>query len=386
MRPDIQALVGGTGDSMAILGVSGGGVAGMAAALAARRAGHDVILFARPDTHPPAGGVQIAPNGWAALSGLGLTETAAIRSLRLDDITVRALDSGASLIRLPLVQRYASFSRKALFGLLQDALDDAGDVTRIPANLAHIDPQGGGRLTVIDAAGQRHPCDGLIAADGNNGPAGQHVTSGQRGNRPADKTAMRAQIPLAGLPAHFALPGSHLWLGRGTHVVHYPIDGDLNVVVTLPAARAGGEWQQTVLPSASPLALLRDPDIHWARTPITSAFIADCWRRGRVVLAGDAAHSMPPHLAQGAGQGLADAASLLRWLGRTDDIDAAFAGYARERAAAVSRIVQKADISGRIMALSGPAARFRDLALNMGGPRLMQSWLAEVWAADETLA
>ena len=37
------------------------------------------------------------------------------------------------------------------------------------------------------------------------------------------------------------------------------------------------------------------------------------------------------------------------------------------------------------MALSGPAARLRDLALNMGGPRLMQSWLAEVWAADETL-
>jgi hypothetical protein len=48
--------------------------------------------------------------------------------------------------------------------------------------------------------------------------------------------------------------------------------------------------------------------------------------------------------------------------------------------------VQKADVSGRIMAMSGPAARLRDLALNLGGPRLMQSWLAEVWAADPRLA
>ena len=63
----------------------------------------------------------------------------------------------------------------------------------------------------------------------------------------------------------------------------------------------------------------------------------------------------------------------------------AFSGYARERAAAVGRIVQKADVSGRVMGLSGPAARLRDVVLNIGGPRLMQSWLAEVWAADATL-
>jgi len=105
-----------------------------------------------------------------------------------------------------------------------------------------------------------------------------------------------------------------------------------------------------------------------------------------VVLAGDAAHSMPPHLAQGAGQGLQDAACLGQHLGHEDGIEAAFTLYARERAAAVSRIVQKADISGRIMGLSGPAAHLRDMVLNAGGPRLMQNWLAEVWSADPSLA
>ena len=52
----------------------------------------------------------------------------------------------------------------------------------------------------------------------------------------------------------------------------------------------------------------------------------------------------------------------------------------------VSDIVRKADLSGRIMGLSGPAAGLRDIALNLGGPQLMKSWLAEVWAADPKLA
>jgi salicylate hydroxylase len=358
----------------------------MAASLAASQAGHDVLLFARPADQPLAGGLQIAPNGWAALTRLGIADAAEARSLRLDNITVRALDSGATLIQLPLVQHYASFSRTALSGLLHDALDAAASLTRIPCNLTHIDQPQGGALSVIDETGARHHLDGLIAADGGGGPGKQHVSSGQRGADMGAKLAMRAQIPLDSLPAHFALPASQLWLGRGVHVVHYPIGDDLNLVATLPASRARGDWQQTVMPATSPLAILSDPSISWARTSISSAFTAPCWRRGSVVLAGDAAHSMPPHLAQGAGQGLQDAASLLAWLEKADDIDTAFSGYARERAADVSRIVQKADVSGRIMAMSGPAARLRDLALNLGGPRLMQSWLAEVWAADPRLA
>ena len=371
---------------MALLGVSGGGIAGMAASLAASRAGHDVLQFARPADQPLAGGLQIAPNGWAALTRLGIADAAEARSLRLDNITVRALDSGATLIQLPLVQHYASFSRTALSGLLHDALDAAASLTRIPCNLTHINQPQGGALSVIDETGAHHHLDGLVAADGGGGPGKQHVSSGQRGADMGAKLAMRAQIPLDSLPAHFALPASQLWLGRGVHVVHYPIGDDLNLVATLPASRARGDWQQTVMPATSPLAILSDPSISWARTSISSAFTAPCWRRGSVVLAGDAAHSMPPHLAQGAGQGLQDAASLLAWLEKADDIDTAFAGYARERAADVSRIVQKADVSGRIMAMSGPAARLRDLALNLGGPRLMQSWLAEVWAADPRLA
>ena len=51
------------------IAVSGGGIAGLAAALAALRAGHDVqLITGGPAPTPIIGGVQIAPNGWDALS------------------------------------------------------------------------------------------------------------------------------------------------------------------------------------------------------------------------------------------------------------------------------------------------------------------------------
>ena len=370
---------------MVQIAVSGGGIAGMAAALAAARSGHGVTLFSGRAPAALVGGLQLAPNGWAALRDLGLADRAEKVGNRLTEITVRALGSGSTLIRLPLHDPYASFDRAALAQILQDALAADGAVSVRKVNLAHIHQLGEGvRLLTEDGAGDSFA--GLIAADGGHGLGRRHVAASHGTRSLSAKTAMRALIPLASLPAHFGLPSSNLWLGRGMHVVHYPIGEMLNLVVTLPARDANRDWQKRVFSATSPLAMLADSSIEWVQTRLAAAETADCWRRGSVVLAGDAAHSMPPHLAQGAGQGLRDAASLRHWLEDAESIDAAFAGYARERAAEVSGIVRKADLSGRIMGMSGPAAGLRDIVLNLGGPQLMKSWLAEVWAADPKLA
>jgi len=367
------------------IAVSGGGIAGLAAALAALRSGHQVTMFSGTDALTFKGGVQIAPNGWAALDALGIGEAARARSNRLHDITVRALDTGSTLIRLPLHEPYASFERSALASVISEAIDRAGSVERRAVNITDIH-QTDATVTLVTSQNNSHQCAGLIAADGGNGPGRRYVASNGPAGHSGEKLVMRAQVPLADLPAHFALPSSNLWLGRGVHVVHYPIGATLNLVVTLPARRATTGWPSQLFGPASPLAVLAGDSIVWTRTPLPVASVAGCWRRGRVILAGDAAHSMPPHLAQGAGQGLQDAACLARHLGAGTELETAFTAYARERAGEVARIVQKADVSGRIMGLSGPAAHLRDIALNIGGPRLMQSWLAEVWSADPSLA
>ncbi|MGB1953582.1 MAG: hypothetical protein ACPHQQ_06055, partial [Candidatus Puniceispirillum sp.] len=51
----------------------------------------------------------------------------------------------------------------------------------------------------------------------------------------------------------------------------------------------------------------------------------------------------------------------------------------------VTPIARKAELSGAIMRLSGPAGRLRNIVLDVGGNSLMQGWLADVWAADPVL-
>ena len=83
------------------IAVSGGGIAGMAAALAAARSGHEVTLFSGSAPAALVGGLQLAPNGWAALRDLGITGAAEKLSIRLTEITVRSLAVSYTHLTLP---------------------------------------------------------------------------------------------------------------------------------------------------------------------------------------------------------------------------------------------------------------------------------------------
>ena len=255
---------------MVQIAVSGGGIAGMAAALAAARSGHEVTLFSGSRPAALVGGLQLAPNGWAALRDLGLEDEAERQSIRLTEITVRSLGTGSTLIRLPLHDPYASFDRAVLAGLLRNALAAEGTVSVREVNLEHIHQLDDGvRLFGEDGKGDSFA--GLIAADGGHGPGRRYVTASQAVRGLSAKLAMRAHIPLSSLPAHFALPSSNLWLGRGMHVVHYPIGDMLNLVVTLPSRAANRGWQRRVFPATSPLAPLAEDSIRWTQTPLAAA-------------------------------------------------------------------------------------------------------------------
>ncbi|WP_043829447.1 bifunctional 3-(3-hydroxy-phenyl)propionate/3-hydroxycinnamic acid hydroxylase [Muricoccus aerilatus] len=92
--------------------------------------------------------------------------------------------------------------------------------------------------------------------------------------------------------------------------------------------------------------------------------IADRWRRGRVFLAGDAAHEMPPFLAQGMCSGIRDSHNLA-WkldLVLTGRADAALLDtYQQEREPHVRFITERAIELGRVQTMRDPArARERD--------------------------
>ncbi|MEU9475243.1 bifunctional 3-(3-hydroxy-phenyl)propionate/3-hydroxycinnamic acid hydroxylase [Streptomyces sp. NPDC048191] len=103
------------------------------------------------------------------------------------------------------------------------------------------------------------------------------------------------------------------------------------------------------------------------------ARVADSWRAGRVLLAGDAAHQMPPFAGQGMCTGIGDAATLAWMLdlvlaGRAGE--ALLDGYEAERAPEVRRTVGMSTQLGRIICVTDPeAAAERDRALLGSGAR-----------------
>jgi len=283
-----------------MIAVSGSGIAGLAAALAILRNQKPVLFVAgsMPAT-TLHGGVQIAPNGWAALDQLGLGEAARTRATNLQAITVRDMRSAATLANLDLSSSpYASLSRADLASILQAEISASNGITHIAANITHVvqrGPDQGKAVHMLTDDGSRHIVDALIAADGVSGFGRHYVNGTDSGTTTTPnhgRVAMRAVAKSADLPRMFSQPFCNLWLGKGAHFVHYPLHGgkDVNMVLTLDAAKAGDGWQQRYLGRNDILGQLCDhANIKWVKTALPAHPYHDCWRRGRTVLAGDAA-------------------------------------------------------------------------------------------------
>ena len=95
--------------------------------------------------------------------------------------------------------------------------------------------------------------------------------------------------------------------------------------------------------------------------------VAQPWRRGRMVLAGDAAHQMPPFLGQGLGAGLRDVWTLAPLL--ADVIGgaplASLDEYETTRRPHVEAVIRQSVRLGRLVTLPEPLAKVRDRTLRL---------------------
>lgn len=385
--------------------IAGGGIGGLAAALASSHAGWDVRLFERAPLFSEVGaGVQLGPNVVRRLQAWGLQRSLLDVAAVPSELRVRSAWSGAQLACMPLgaamVQRYGanylSIHRADLHEVLLKAVSDRAEMHLNVGQAVESLVQTPQVVTITTSSRKTVEGDALIAADGVwSSLRAQLLQDGSA--TPTGHLAYRAVVPQAQLPKGLRSQGVTTWLGPHMHVVQYPVRrGELlNIVAIIegPAPANMQEWdhaanaadlEQAVARYCTPLQdLIRAvpaAGVQWRlwplsdRAPMTSA---DQMAQGLVGFLGDAAHPMRPYLAQGAGMAIEDAAELQRALSMDDlDVHLRLRRYALNRWQRAARVQARSRRNGRIFHATGPVRWGRDLSLKLLGARIMDlPWL-----------
>jgi salicylate hydroxylase len=315
---------------MAHILIAGGGIGGLAAALAlAGRAHRVTVLERRSDFTELGAGIQLAPNAFAALDRLGVGDGVRERAVFIDQLRLMDGTTDELVNAMPLTgayrerfgNPYAVVHRTDLYRPLLDACRARSDRVelRTRSTVMSYGHDGERAVAVLDT-GERLAADALIGADGIRSVVrGQMLGDGEP--RVSGHTIYRSVIPMERVPQGLRSNTVTLWAGPKWHFVHYPISGGrfLNLAATrddgATVAVAGrpesrdhvlGEFTGLGRTAGRLLALGED----WKSWVLCDRDPADRWADGRVALLGDAAHPMLQYAAQGACMALEDAVVL----------------------------------------------------------------------------
>ena len=352
--------------------VAGGGIGGIAAALALVRRGFDVkVLEQAPQLGEIGAGIQLGPNGFAAFDALGIGEIARARAVytdamvmhdALDETLVGRIPTGAAF-RQRFGNPYAVIHRADVHGSLLEGAQATGRIEVATSTQVQRIEQDASGVTVFDAKGGRHRGLALIGADGVKSAVRQQYVGDEA--RVSGHVVYRAVVEKKDFPADLQWNTAAIWVGPNCHLVHYPLRGgeQYNVVVTFHS-REAEQWSvregsraevQSYFDAICPRARqLIDLPKDWKRWATADREPIGQWNYGRVTLLGDAAHPTLQYLAQGACMAMEDAVTLGEALRVKDnDFIQAYALYQRSRVARTARVVLSARAMGRIFHAKG---------------------------------
>ncbi len=352
--------------------VAGGGIGGLAAALALTRRGFAVkVLEQAPQLGEIGAGIQLGPNAFAAFDALGVGPKARGRAVYTDEMVMHDALDETLVARVPVGEAfrtrfanpYAVIHRADVHTSLLEGARESGSIevlTSTTVQRIEQDPDG---VTVFDARGARHRGIAVIGADGVKSAVRRQYVGDDA--RVSGHVVYRAVVDKKDFPVDLQWNAASIWVGPNCHLVHYPLRGgeQYNVVVTFHS-RENEEWSvregsreevqsyfEGICARARQLIDLPKSWKRWAtadREPIAQ------WTFGRATLLGDAAHPMLQYLAQGACMALEDAVTLGEALRVNDnDFAKAFELYQRSRVTRTARVVLMAREMGRIYHAKG---------------------------------
>ncbi len=338
--------------------IVGGGLGGLAAALALGRSGWRVRVLEEAHEFGAIGyGIQLGPNVFPMFERLGVSE-AVLRQCNLPPALVMldALD-GTEVARVPtgdsfrrrFKHPYVVIHRIDLHNVLLDACRKLPNVELEASTGAAGIEDDGEEIRVRTQDGRSIAGAAVIGADGLGSCIRARLLD-EGAPRLIGYVAHRTIVPMARVPDGVLREEVVLWGGPGYHIVHYPLrhGAVFNIVAvfrTSTYAEKGdlqGHRQEVMRtyrdahPAMRSLLGLMDFERRWAisdRDPIRH------WHKGRAVLLGDAAHPTLQSLAQGACMAIEDGVCLAELIeAARGDFEAAFRLYEAARVVRTARV------------------------------------------------
>jgi 3-hydroxybenzoate 6-monooxygenase len=359
--------------------IVGGGIGGLATALALGRSGREVhVVEKSPEFGEIGAGLQLAPNATSVLDRLGLMAEIGNRAVLptrlvwMDAISaerITAVDLGDGF-RRRYGHPYIVMHRGDLLSVLLDACRQERRITLESGREVVAVEDLGDAARARFADGGVYETELLIGADGLHSAVRAIISDDALVYD--GLVAYRGAIPIEKMSTHAGLDNVVMWVGPQMHFVQYPIRrAELYNQVAVFRSRR-------YTPGSDDWGTPEELDAHYAQT---CDYVRGCatlmgrdkrwlmvdrkpiaqWTRNRIVLMGDAAHPMYQYIAQGACQAIEDAFCLaLHVSAAPQDVANALLGYQEARKFRTARVQITARAMGAFFHLDGMAAEVRN--------------------------
>jgi len=362
--------------------IIGGGIAGLTAAIAFKKAGLETVVFeAATDIKPAGAGLGLAPNAIKGLEKLGIADGIIplgrkLPSFKILDRKGRVItENDSNKISEKFGLDNFTIHRHKLHAFLLSQLPPDTVITGKKAmDLESAD----GRKRIVFNDGNVYETDYLIVADGMNSEIRNKICP-SAARRYAGYTCWRAVV---NDPTNSITYASETWDTTGRFGI-VPLRGNQIYWYACIKSRAANE----VFKSYTAADLCRHfENFH---NPIKSILAATQNNRlihndiydlvpmanyafGNVLIMGDAAHGATPNLGQGACQAIEDAATLYALLAEDLSLEKVFQSFEKRRIEKTHFVINQSRKVGEIAQLSSPfLAMLRNTALRLA-PRSIQ--------------
>jgi len=364
--------------------IIGGGIGGLACALALARKGFRTLLLEQAAEFGEIGaGIQLGPNVFRMFDKLGVTdkvrklavfpEYLMMRDAITTDIVTRINLDESFLARFG--NPYAVIHRADLHKALLEACAEYPDfITMKTSQKVTTMDDKGDRVVVSTETGEVYEGAALVGADGLWSIVRQKIV-GDGKPVVSGHITYRAVLPTSEVPEELRAWAMIIWAGEKTHLVQYPMRGGelYNLVAVFHSDKFAEGWDSYGDPAelherfaktCEPVRTLLGKIESWRMWVLCDRPPIRDWSKGNITLLGDAAHPMLQYLAQGANMAIEDAVCLARKIELSNgNPQGAFLAYQQERYLRTARVQLMAKLYGEAYHASNATRDLRNAVL-----------------------